>query len=392
MQEAAIVKPSRSPHGHPYQIVLVLQGGGALGAYQIGVYQALDEAGYRPDWVAGTSIGAINAALIAGNEPSERLAKLEAFWSSILWPEVLPAVPSGPMRQWANWVSAMRAAAFGQPNFFRPRLANPWFGGGALSWYDVRPLREILDRMVDFTRINAGVTRLSVGAVNICTGEQTFFDSARESLRSDHILASAALPPAFPPVQIGDAWYWDGGVVSNTPLDVVIDDNPRRSSLVFMVDLFDGSGAVPTSMADVEQRRSDIAYATRSGRSIEKHRLMHNLRRAVNALWQHVPEDLQRDPHLQEMAALRCTTTMQIVHIQYRREEDEAAYKDYDFSAASLSERRRTGYRDTCRVLQQPAWLAAPPEDLGVLIYEPPGAEDEAERLRRTTVHEQRKG
>jgi NTE family protein len=189
-------------------------------------------------------------------------------------------------------------------------------------------------------------------------------------------------------VEIGGAWYWDGGVVSNTPLDVVIDDNPRRSSLVFMVDLFDGRGAVPTSMADVEQRRNDIAYATRSGRSIEKHRLMHNLRRAVNALWQNVPPELRNDPHLQEMAALRCTTTMQIVHIQYRREEDEAAYKDYDFSAASLAERRRAGYRDTSRLLQRPAWLEAPPDDLGVLIYEPPGTGEEAERLRRTAVHD----
>lgn len=380
--------PAPAPHGFPYQVVLVLQGGGALGAYQVGVYQALAEAGYCPDWVAGTSIGAINAALIAGNEPGARLDKLDDFWSCIRWPEVLPAMPSGPMRQWVNWAAAMRAAAFGQPNFFRPRIGAPWLGAGAPGWYDVQPLRNIVERLVDFDRINAGGTRLSVGAVNVCTGEQVFFDSAREPLQSSHILASAALPPAFPPVEIGGAWYWDGGVVSNTPLDVVIDDNPRRSSLVFMVDLFDGRGAVPTSMADVEQRRNDIAYATRSGRSIEKHRLMHNLRRAVNALWQHVPPEMQRDPHLQEMAALRCTTTMQIVHIQYRREEDEAAYKDYDFSAASLVERRRAGHRDTSRLLQRPAWLEAPPDDLGVLIYEPPGAGDEAERLRRTAVHD----
>ncbi|MBC7905779.1 MAG: patatin-like phospholipase family protein [Rhodospirillaceae bacterium] len=377
-----------APHGFPYQVVLVLQGGGALGSYQVGVYQALEEAGYFPDWVAGTSIGAVNAALIAGNEPGARLEKLDTFWSSIRWPELLPAMPSGPMRQWANWSAAMRAAAFGQPNFFRPRIGSSWLGGGAPGWYDVQPLRTTLERLVNFGRINAGGTRLSVGAVNLCTGEQVFFDSAREPLQSCHILASAALPPAFPPVEIAGAWYWDGGVVSNTPLDVVIDDNPRRSSLVFMVDLFEGRGAVPTSMADVEQRRNDIAYATRSGRSIEKHRLMHNLRRAVNALWQHLPAELRNDPHLQEMAALRCTTTMQIVHIQYRREEGEAAYKGYDFSAPSLLERRRAGYRDTSELLRRPAWLAAPPEDLGVLIYEPPGAEDEAERLRRTAVHD----
>lgn len=377
-----------APHGLPYQVVLVLQGGGALGAYQVGVFQALEEAGYCPDWVAGTSIGAVNAALIAGNDPGARLDKLDAFWSSIRWPAMLPPMPGGLMRQWANWAAAVQAATFGQPNFFRPRMDNPLLGGGAPGWYDIRPLRDTLERLVDFGRINAGGTRLSVGAVNVSTGEQIFFDSAREPLHSGHILASAALPPSFPPVEIGGAWYWDGGVVSNTPLDVVIDDNPRRSSLVFMVDLFEGRGAVPTSMAEVEQRRSDIAYATRSGRSIEKHRQLHNLRRAVNALWQHLPADLQSEPHLKEMAALRCTTTMQIVHIQYRRDEDEAAYKDFDFSAASLLERRRAGYRDTIQVLRRPAWLKAPPDDLGVLIYEPPGTEEEAERLRRTTVHD----
>lgn len=373
------------PHGHPYQVVLVLQGGGALGAFQVGVYQALDEAGYRPDWVAGTSIGAINAALIAGNEPADRLARLDEFWSSIRWPDLWPA--SGiPLRQWAKWTAALQAATFGQPHFFQPRLGYPWLGGGSVSWYDVNPLRETLAPMIKFNRINAGATRLSVGTVNVCTGEQVYFDSAQEPLGLDHILASAALPPAFPPVEIGGNWYWDGGVVSNTPLDVVIDDNPRRSSLVFMVDLFDGRGKVPGSLAEVEQRRSDIAYATRSGRSIEKHRLLHNLRRAINALWLNLPAELQADPHLRELAALRCTTTMQIVHIQYRR-ADEAAYKDYDFSATSLNERRRAGYVETARLLERPAWLAAPPEDLGVLIYEPPGAEDEAERLRRAAVH-----
>ena len=365
---------SLAPRGHPYRVVLVLQGGGALGAYQIGVYQALEEAGYQPDWIAGTSIGAINAALIAGNRPSERLAKLEEFWSMIQWPDIMPVMPAGILREWANAMSAMRSAFFGQPNFFRPRFGNPLLSGSALGWYDVQPLRSTLESLTDFNLINSGATRLSVGAVNVSTGEPVFFDSAREPLRSEHIMASAALPPAFPPVEIDGSWYWDGGVVSNTPLDVVIDDRPRRSSLVFMVDLFARRGTVPASMADVEMRRIDINYAPRSRRDIEKHRQTHNLRRAVNALWEHVPEDMKSDPHLLSMAELRCATTMQIVHIQHYPEEGEASYKDCDFSTATLSQRRASGYRDTCRLLERQAWMDEPPRDLGLLVYEPSAA------------------
>ena len=373
LQPAAAAASATAPRAHPYRVVLVLQGGGALGAYQVGVYQALAEGGYLPDWVAGTSIGAVNAALIAGNDPGDRLAKLEEFWSMIQWPDLLPAMPAGMLREWANAMSAMRSAIFGQPNFFRPRFGNPLLSGSALGWYDVQPLRSTLSSLMDFDRINAGSTRLAVGAVNVSTGEPVFFDSAHGPLRIEHILASAALPPAFPPVEIDGSWYWDGGVVSNTPLDVVIDDRPRRSSLVFMVDLFARRGAVPASMADVEMRRIDINYAPRSRRDIEKHRQTHNLRRALHALWEHVPEHLKADPHLQRVAELRCATTMQIVHIQHYPEDGEASYKDVDFSASTLSQRRDSGYRDTCRLLERQAWMEEPPRDLGLLVYEPSG-------------------
>ena len=366
----------------PSQVVLVLQGGGALGAYQIGVYQALAEADYLPDWVAGTSIGAINAALIVGNDPRDRLAKLNEFWSTIQWPDILPPLPAGIMREWANGWAVLQAALFGQPNFFRPRFGNPWLSGSALGLYDVQPLRNTLERLVDFDRINAGPTRLSVGAVNVATGEPHYFDSAHGPLGPQHILASGALPPAFPPVEIDGAWYWDGGVVSNTPLDTVIDDQPRHSSLVFMVDLFARHGIVPASMADVELRRCDINYAPRSRRDVEKHRQVHNLRRAVNVMWEHIPEELKSDARMKRIGALRCATTMQIVQIQADLGENDGTGKDHDFSAATISQRTATGYRDTCRLLEHQTWKDEPPSDLGVRVYGASCTEEGAKRQR----------
>ena len=385
-QEAKIADTSMASPREPSQVVLVLQGGGALGAYQIGVYQALEEAGYLPDWVAGTSIGAINAALIVGNEPGQRLAKLKEFWSMIRWPDLLPAMPGGILREWANGMAALQAALFGQPNFFRPRFGNPWLSGSALGLYDTQPLRATLESLIDFKRINAGPTRLSVGAVNVATGEPFYFDSARITLGPEHILASGALPPAFPPVEIDGAWYWDGGVVSNTPLDTVIDDLPRRSSLVFMVDLFARPGTVPKSMADVELRRNDINYAPRSRRDVEKHRQTHNLRRAVNVMWEYMPEALKQDPRLMKIAELRCATTMQIVQIQSDLEGVDGSGKDHDFSAATISQRHALGYRDTCRLLENQTWKDKPAGDLGLLVYGASCSPEGAKRIRHSAA------
>lgn len=251
----------------PYRrTALVLQGGGALGAYQVGVYQALEEAGYAPDWFAGTSIGAINAAIMAGSRPEERLAKLECFWDTIAWPEPWDVPIDGPGRWAYNAWSGMLAMWAGQPGFFRPRLINPWLisgPAGAISYYDAADLRGTLDDLIDFDLVNSGGVRLSLGAVNVRTGRQVYFDSRDQPIGIEHVLTSAAFPPAFPPVEIDGEWYWDGGIVSNTPLDVVIDDNPRRSTLVFMVDLFNGRGALPRTMDEVAERHKDITYAAR---------------------------------------------------------------------------------------------------------------------------------
>lgn len=366
----------------PGQIALVLQGGGALGAYQIGVFQALEEGGYRPNWFAGTSIGAINAAIMAGNAPERRLERLEAFWQDISWNVVAPVPPDGTFRRTFNVMSAWQTMLLGQPGFFRRRPVSPWLASpgtsAAVSYYDTRELRETLEKLIDLDRINDGAVRLSIGAVNVGTGQQIYFDSLRQRIGYEHIMASGALPPAFPPVEIDGMWYWDGGIVSNTPLDVIIDQEPRRSTLCFMVDLFDSAGPMPKTMADVEDRRKDIMYASRSDKSIDVHRAKHDLRRAVMALWERLPAAAKRNPHLNELAELGCTTTMHIVRLVHRTEPDELASKDYEFSRVSVQEHRAAGYRDTKRMLERPAWLDPVPPDMGVVVHDLPSEREAA--------------
>jgi len=364
----------------PGKVALVLQGGGALGAYQVGAYQALDEAGYEPEWFAGTSIGAINAAIMAGNPRERRLERLDEFWRAICRP--LPFAPpsSGLPRRLFNTWSAWQTTALGQPGFFEPRPVSPWLASPgttpAISFYDTAALRRTLESLIDLDRVNGGSVRLSLGAVNVRTGQQVYFDTARRKLGLEHIMASGALPPAFPPVEIDGEWYWDGGLVSNTPLDVVIDQLPRRSTLCFMIDLFDSEGPLPRVMEDVETRRKDITYASRSERSLEAHRATHNLRRAVLALWEALTPEAQQNLHLSALADLGCTTTMHIVRLVHRSEADELSCKDYEFSSATFAEHRAAGYRDATRRLADPAWLEPVPPDIGVVIHDAPARED----------------
>jgi NTE family protein len=363
----------------PGKVALVLQGGGALGAYQVGAYQALDEAGYEPEWFAGTSIGAINAAIMAGNPRERRLERLEAFWSTICRP--LPFAPAeGLQRRLFNAWSAWTTTALGQPGFFAPRQVSPYLAQPgslpAISYYDTSILRQTLEHVIDLDRLNSGAQRLSLGAVNVRTGRQVYFDTLRQKLGYEHIMASGALPPAFPPVEIEGEWYWDGGIVSNTPLDVVIAQLPRRSTLCFMIDLFDAEGPLPQVMDDVETRRKDIVYASRSERAVSAHRETHNLRRAVLALWDALTPEARQDPHLSALADLGCTTTMHIVRLVHRGGADELACKDYEFSSASFEEHRAAGYRDATRRLADPTWLQPVPPDTGVVVHDPPPRED----------------
>jgi NTE family protein len=367
----------------PGRVALVLQGGGALGAYQVGAYQALDEAGYAPEWFAGTSIGAINAAIMAGNPRESRLAKLDEFWATICRPMPLAAPMQDLPRRIFNAWSAWQTMALGQPGFFRWNPVSPWLAppgtNPAISFYDTRELRRTLEQVVDLDRINHGDIRLSLGAVEIESGQQVYFDSSKQMIGYQHIMASGALPPAFPPIEVEGAWYWDGGIVSNTPLDVIIDQLPRRSTLCFMVDLFDSAGPFPRVMEDVDARRKDIMYASRSDRSIEAHRKMHNLRRAIMALWDRLPPEAQKDPHLGELGNLGCVTTMHIVHLVHRSEADELASKDYEFSADSVREHKETGYRDALAMLANPTWLAPTPPDIGVVVHQARRAAEAAE-------------
>src|SRR6266849_5838171 len=280
------------------QIALVLQGGGALGSYQAGVYEALTENGYQPDWVAGISIGAINAAIIAGNAPEVRVAKLREFWERV----------SSPSANWLDlphtiWQDAIRRTAamsalmFGQPGFFRPNVLHCWTTGTPpTSYYDTSFLKGTLERLVDFDRINAREIRFSVGAVNVRTGNFAYFDNARQTIRPEHVMASGALPPGFPAIEIDGEFYWDAGLVSNTPLKYILETLPRRSTLTFQVDLFAARGSVPKNLDAVSEREKDIRYSSRTRMGVETFRYAHNLRRNISMLLAKLPDSLKDEP------------------------------------------------------------------------------------------------
>lgn len=361
---------------HVKRIALVLQGGGALGAYQAGVYQALHEKGFTPDWVAGTSIGAINAALIAGNAFDKRVARLQEFWQTVTRADPWDVSTwSTEWRRLANLGGVAASMLCGQPGIFSPRTPNPALPflpcpAEQASYYDTAPLRDTLLRLVDFDYVNHGDIRLSLGAVHIKTGRPRYFDSLFQRIGPEHVMASGALPPGFPPVSVEGELYWDGGIVSNTPLEVVLDDVPRVNTLCFVVDVFNPNGSEPASMADVFARDKDIAYANRSERGIRDYQEKHNLRRAVNALYQALPQNKRNDPELKELADLGCRTTMEIVHLNYAGKPWESATRDADFSASAIGERWEQGYRDAAQTIGRAAWLEPVPPHVGVVVHE----------------------
>jgi NTE family protein len=370
------MKDSKRPVRRADQCVaLVLQGGGALGAYQVGVYQALEEHGYTPDWIAGTSIGAINGALIAGNSVDKRLARLEAFWRGIsrrdFW-DVSRVPPEA--HQLLSHLSAISAGLTGVPGFFAPRWSplDLMAGGSArdVSFYDTAPLRNTLKELIDFQLINDGPIRLSMGAVQVTTGRLVYFDNRKQRLGVEHVMASGALPPGFPAVEVNGELYWDGGVYSNTPLDIVLDDDPRRDTLCFMVDLWNPVGRDPRTLAEVLTRHKDLTYASRSLRHIESYRAIHDLRNAVRVLHDLLPEDQRNDPAIAAVASLGCTTTMNIVHLVYPQQDWELGYKDVDFSWSQTREQWQRGYRDAARALKEAAWLEPVPPETGVVVHE----------------------
>ena len=423
-------------------IALLLQGGGALGAYQAGVYQALSEARLHPDWVAGISIGAINSALIAGNPPESRLDKLRAFWERVSTPQYWPGtghVPAnsntapmlGLLDQAADaaaWISAMglafvsgqpigthasslrglwenvrtkvrsvwppepfamrgdvarglvnrmsasAALAHGAGGFFAPRVPLPWLQPNgtleATSYYDSTPLRGTLEGLVDFDRINAGETRFSVGAVNVVTGNFVYFDNATHTIKPEHVMASGALPPGFPAIEIEGEHYWDGGLVSNTPLQWVLESEPRQDTLAFQVDLWSARGAFPGNMAEVTTRQKEIQYSSRTRANSDRFKNVQKIRNALSTLLQKLPEELRDSPELATLRPVADHKAYNLVQLIYRSRQYEGDSKDYEFSRQSMEEHWRAGYHDTVRTLRHPEVLERPANNEGLLTFD----------------------
>jgi NTE family protein len=379
---AAPDKPkSIAKHTAGYQrVALMLQGGGALGSYQVGVYKALAQADCHPSWVCGVSIGAINGAIIAGNPPAKRVERLEEFWSLITsrpgWPssDVQAMQPMAQMTQMAQMGSALAAMVVGQPGFFSPRMVNPWLGmsqgDAATSLYDSSQLRETLLRLVDFDLLNSGATRLSVGAVHVPTGNQVYFDTAKERIEPEHIMASGALPPALPMVTIKGEQYWDGGIVSNTPLQYLLDQDEDLSTLVFQVDLFGALGKAPQTMPQVLARQKDITYSSRTRQASSAFKRILALRHQLADALQRVPANRLRPGEAALMRDYADAGVVKLVQLIYQSKGFESDSKDYEFSRASMLSHVEAGYADTAATLVDPRSLERPTDAQGVAEYD----------------------
>jgi len=440
-------KPYQKTHKHqarpPFEcIALLLQGGGALGAYQAGVYEALSEAQIYPDWVAGISIGAINSALIAGNPPEARLEKLRAFWERVstplncsgtgwlaangkgtpmhdlfdlaagsaawigamglsfmsgqpqdshanslhgvwenfranarsMWPPELIAMRGDLARGLMNQMSAASALARGAGGFFTPRMPQPWLQPDgsleATSYYDSAPLKATLEELVDFDRINAGETHFSVGAVNVITGNFVYFDNATHTIKPEHVMASGALPPGFPAIEIDGEHYWDGGLVTNTPLQWVLESEPRRDTLAFQVDLWSARGALPGNLAEVATRQKEIQYSSRTRANSDRFRNIQRIRHALSKLLQTLPEELRNSPEFATLQPAADHRVYNLVQLIYRSRHYEGHSKDYEFSQRSMEDHWRAGYHDTVRTLRHPEVLQRPVNNEGVLTFD----------------------
>jgi len=378
------------PDGLPFPCVaLVLQGGGALGAYQAGVCQGLEEAGIRCDWIAGVSIGALNAAVIAGNPPEQRVARLREFWETVCRPAYLQPTAAaadaaidafgGRARKALNAFNAWRAVLEGQRGFFVPRGPAVWWTDASdparASFYDTTPLRGTLERLVDFDRINAGEMRVSLMAVNVQTGNLEVFDNqrgdARGRLRPEHFMASAALPPGFPPVEIGGQFYWDGGLVSNTPLSLVLSDQPRLTTLAFQVDLWSARGALPTNVYDAQERAKDIQYSSRTRLITDAMAAEQQHRHIVRELLKRVPAARRHDDELcRRVAEQAAERQFSVIHLIYQDKEWDGMSKDYEFGPLTMRDHWASGLEDVKRSLAHPDWLALPPRDVPFVTHD----------------------
>ena len=352
---------------------MVLQGGGALGVYHVGVYQALHEAGIEPQWVIGTSIGAINGSIIAGNPPEKRLAKLTEFWNPVEHQQGGSLGSPWPAAE--AMFAKIRTVAQGVPGFFAPNPDAAWgphmlLGVDGAAFYSTAPLKKTLADLVDFSYLNGGHTRLTVGAVKVGTGEMRYFDNREGAIGVEHIMASGALPPGFPAVRIeGDA-YWDGGIYSNTPIEVVLEDRPRRDSLIFAVDVWHPHGPEPETIWQVLGRHKDIQYASRANSHIARQKQIHRLRHVINELVQRVSEHDKNDPAVRELISYGCTTRIHVVRLLAPRLDGEDHTKDIDFTPTGIRTRRQAGYADARKMLEAAPWSRDADPLAGVLVHD----------------------
>lgn len=364
---------SNGSKGLPGQVVLVLQGGGALGSYQAGVYQALHEAGIEPDWIIGTSIGAINASLIAGNEPEHRVARLREFWKRM---EQHPAWTFRTAFPGFNEkLSYWSTVTSGIPGFFRPNpLAHAGdsfpLGADHAGFYSTAPLEKTLNELVDFSLVNRCAPRLTVGAAHVRSSQMRYFDSRDGELSVKHVMASGALPPAFPAVRIDGELYWDGGILSNTPTEAVFDDNPRRNSLIFAVHLWNPLGAEPTTMAEVLNRHKDVQYSSRIASQIARQQQAHRLRHVINQLAARLPESERSHPAVRELMSYGCATRMHVVRLLAPQLDRETHTKDIDFSPSGIMQRWDAGYSHTRAALARKPWEGDFDPLSGVVLHE----------------------
>jgi NTE family protein len=357
------------------RVALVLQGGGALGAYQAGVYEALHEAGMEPDWVCGVSIGAINSAIIAGNPPEERLEKLREFWDRITARKIWHYTPDGDVyRKARNLASSFMTTTMGQPGFFKPHDVNPWLSPAgaktATSYYDTAPLKETLLELVDFDLINSRKTHFAVGAVNVRSGNFAYFDNSREIIGPEHVMASGALPPALPMVKIGTDYFWDGGIVSNTPLQHLLDQEDKMNSLVFQVDLFSARGVLPRDIQEVLARHKDIVYSSRTRHNTDVYKRLNNLKADLYRALAKIPDDQLSEAERTRRDDLANLPEISILHLIYQQKSYEGDSKDHEFSATSMREHWQSGLEDTRRTLKQRDWLTLPDDGMGIVVHD----------------------
>jgi NTE family protein len=353
------------------QVVLVFQGGGALGAYQAGVYQALHEAKIEPDWIIGTSIGAINASLIAGNEPEHRLERLEEFWQRMrrkeLWSRSTWPGAADTANYWATILG-------GIPGFFEPNPlaffgSHMRLGADGAGFYSTAPLERTLSDLVDFSLLTRCKPRLTVGAAHVRTSQMCYFDSGTTQITARHIMASGALPPAFPAVRIDGELYWDGGILSNTPTEVIFEDNPRRNSLIFAVHMWNPVGPEPETIWQVLHRHKDIQYSSRVASHIARQGQAHKLRHVISELAKLVPEE--KRALAGDLSPYGCLTRMHVVRLLAPRLDNESHNKDIDFTPSGIRKRWEAGYADTQRALARKAWEDDCDPLEGIILHEP---------------------